>query len=313
MTSVSSISCKDERIETYSGTGYNGTGLRDVINVTRRNDGLYDITPTINYTDTNVVRITDPGGWGFNGTTGVVQAGFYSLPNIKDDLKALRASLSGDFADLGVIHGWEVGGNYSRRKKDTDFESYFYCPKGGDGTCRPATTPTSIAVPGSVVLDKQIDLNFIGIPNLLTLNPRGVLDLLQPVFDNRPASLARVWQVTENVSTGYAKLVIDGLAGGKNLKGAIGLQVIHTKQSSTGRLSGLNGGAVTISDVSDSNSYTDFLPSATMSVELIPNGFIKMGASQTMVRPRLDQERISQEVNITPGNVGRGPLQNSPF
>lgn len=304
---------RDERIETYSGTGYNGAGVRDVINVTRRNDGLYDITPRINYTDTNVIRITDPGGWGFNGTTGVVQAGFYSLPKITDDLKALRASLAGEFADLGVIHGWEVGGNYSRRKKETDFESYFYCPRGGDGTCRPATTPTSIAVPADIVLDKQIDLDFIGIPNLLTLDPRGVLALLQPVFDNRPASLARVWDVKENVATGYAKLVIDGLAGGKNLKGALGLQVVHTKQSSTGRLSGLTGGAVTISDVSDSNSFTDFLPSATMSVELIPNGFIKMGASQTMVRPRLDQERISQEVNITPGNVGRGPLQNSPF
>lgn len=304
---------KDDRIETYSGTGYNGTGTRDVIRVTRRNDGLYNLTPTIDYTNTNVIRITDPGGWGFNGTTGVVQAGFRNEPEFKDDLKSLRASLNGEFGFDSVLHGWEVGGNYSRRKKEADFQSFFYCPAGGDGTCRPTTTPTSIAVPSSVVLSNSADLNFIGIPNILTLNPRGVLSLLQPVFDNRPASLARVWDVTENVTTGYAKLVFNGLAGGKNLKGAIGVQVIHTKQSSTGRLSGLNAGAVTVSNVSDDNSYTDILPSATMSVELIPNGFIKMGASRTMVRPRLDQERISQEVNINPGNVGRGPLQNSPF
>src|SRR3546814_5251259 len=40
-----------------------------------------------------------------------------------------------------------------------------------------------------------------------------------------------------------------------------------------------------------------------MSLELIPNGFIKLGASQTMVRPRLDQERVTQDVAINIANI----------
>lgn len=305
---------QDELIETYSGTGYGGTGQRDTITITRQNSGIYSIVPTLDYTNTDVIRITDPGGWGYNGTNAVVQAGFQNRPKFSDDLKSLRASLAGDFADLGVIRGWEVGANYSQREKKAQYTSYFYCPSGTGSNCTVASgTTTSIAVPSDVVLD-PVSLGFIGVPNILALDSRGVLDLLTPVFDNRPESLAKVWGVKEKVATGYAKLVFDGTAGGKAMKGSLGVQVVHTDQSSDGRIAGLNAGAVTLSEVSGGAKYTNVLPSATLSVELIPSGFVKMGASQTMVRPRLDQERISQNVAITPGNVGRGsdPL-NSPF
>lgn len=307
---------QDELIETYSGTGYAGSGQRDTITITRQNNGTYQIIPTLDYADTNVIRITDPGGWGYNGTNAVVQAGFQNRPKFSDDLKSLRANLTGDFQGaLGVIKGWEIGGNYSQREKKARFTSYFYCPPGGGTNCTVASgTTQSIAVPSDVVLDEQVSLAFLGVPRMLTLDPRGVLGLLTPVFDNRPESLAKVWGVKEKVTTGYARLVIDGEAGGKAVKGSIGVQVVHTDQSSDGRIAGLNGGVVTLSDVSGGDKYTNVLPSATFSVELIPNGFIKMGASQTMVRPRLDQERISQNVSINPGRVGSGsdPLL-SPF
>jgi hypothetical protein len=43
-----------------------------------------------------------------------------------------------------------------------------------------------------------------------------------------------------------------------------------------------------------------------MSVELIPLGFVKLGASQTMVRPRLDQERVTQAVGINVAHIQLG-------
>ena len=46
-----------------------------------------------------------------------------------------------------------------------------------------------------------VSLGFIGVPNILALDSRGVLDLLTPVFDNRPESLAKVWGVKEKVAT----------------------------------------------------------------------------------------------------------------
>ncbi|NWO96279.1 hypothetical protein GY976_24415, partial [Escherichia coli] len=91
------------------------------------------------------------------------------------------------------------------------------------------------------------------------------------------------------VWTGYAKLTVDGTVGGKPLKGSLGVQVIHTKQGSTGQIAALNNGVVTISPVTGTVNYTNVLPSASFSLELEPSFYIKLGAAQTMVRPRLDQ------------------------
>src|SRR3569833_398265 len=99
------------------------------------------------------------------------------------------------------------------------------------------------------------------------------------------------------------------------MKGSLGLQVIRTRQASTGTISNFDPATftVTVLPVSGSATYTNFLPSATMSVELIPGGYVKLGASQTMVRPRLDQERINQDFSVSPGNIGNPANLNSPF
>ncbi|PMZ06306.1 hypothetical protein C1Y06_30595, partial [Pseudomonas sp. FW306-02-H06C] len=90
-----------------------------------------------------VFKLTDPQGWGYNGTQAVVQAGFLNRPSFKDDLKSLRASLNGEF-DGGLIKGWEAGANYSRREKTSAYQSYFLCPQGGGTNCTVASnTPTS--------------------------------------------------------------------------------------------------------------------------------------------------------------------------
>lgn len=305
----------DFLLETYSGTGYNATGAKDTIRITQNGDGTYDIVPTLDYSNTNVVRLTDPRGWGFNGTSAVVQAGFLNQPDFTDDLKSLRASLDGEFGNLGVIKGWEIGGNFSRRSKESNYTSFFLCPKGAGTNCTVASgTPTSLAVPADVLLDRKVSLDYLGVPQMLTYDPLKVYGLLNSVFDNRPSSLVRDNVVTENVWTGYGKIVIDGLAGGKPLRGTIGVQVVHTEQSSDGQIASLLNGVVTTSPVTGKATYTNVLPSATMSVELVPTFYVKLNAAQTMVRPRLDQERITQDVGINTANIGRGSLpQNSPF
>lgn len=305
----------DFLLETYSGTGYNLSGVKDSIRITAQENGTFRIVPTLDYTNLNQIRLTDPRGWGFNGTTAVVQSGFLNQPDFTDDLKSLRASLNGEFADLGVIRGWEVGGNFSRRVKESNYTSYFLCPKGGGTNCTVASgTPTSVAVPADVLLDRQVSLDYLGVPKMLTYDPLKVYALLNSVFDNRPSSLVRDNVVSEDVWTGYAKLTIDGLAGDKPLKGSLGVQVVHTNQSSDGQIASLLNGAVTIAPVTGKTSYTHVLPSATFSLELVPTFYVKLGAAQTMVRPRLDQERITQDVSINVANVGRGSLpQNSPF
>ena len=82
---------------------------------------------------------------------------------------------------------------------------------------------------------------------MLTLDPLYLYNnTLDAVFDNRPSSLVRDNVVKEDVFTGYAKMTLDGDLGGKPLKGAIGVQVIHTRQASTGTISNFSNGVVTV-------------------------------------------------------------------
>ncbi len=306
----------DFLLETYSGFGYNTAGPADTVTISQQPNGTFRIVPTLNYTNTGAggVGITDPRGWGYNGTTAVVQAGFLNRPSFKDELKALRASLDGEFGD-GIISGWEAGGNFSQRKKTSAFKSYFLCPKGAGTNCTVSSgTPTFVPVPDAAKLNTNISLGYLGVPAMLTLDPLYLYNnTLNPVFDNRPVSLVRDNTIKENILTGYAMLKINGEPGGKPLKGSIGVQVVHSKQSSTGSFSRFANGAVTVVPTSGGDSYTDILPSAALSLEIGNNTFIKMGASQTMVRARLDQLRINSEFGINVSNLGSQDPANSVF
>jgi iron complex outermembrane recepter protein len=296
----------DFLLETYTGAGYNGAGPKDTINITRNGDGTFDIVPTLNYTDTAVFGITDPRGWGYNGTQTVVQAGFLNRPSFTDDLKSLRASLDGEFEGGSVFKGWEVGANYSRRTKVSKFTSFFLCPKGAGTGCTVASgTPTFVPVPAAAKIGTNVSLDYLGVPAMLTLDPLYLYNnALNAVFDNRPVSLVRDNSITEDVITGYAMLKIDGTLGGRPLAGSIGTQVVHTKQSSDGSISNFSNGTVSVFPASGKASYTYVLPSFALSLELFDNAFVKLGASQSMVRARLDQLRINQEFNIDLGRLG---------
>ncbi len=300
----------DFLLETYTGTGYATSGPNDTIRITANPNGTFDIVPTLNYANTGIIGITDPRGWGYNGTTAVVQAGFLNRPDFKDDLKALRASLDGEFAGDSIVKTWEFGANYSRRKKTSAFTSFFLCPRGGGTNCTVASgTPTFIPVPQAALLGSNVSLDYLGVPQMLTLDPLYLYNnSLNAVFDNRPVSLVRDNSVTEKIITGYAKLGLDGEVGGKAVTGSIGVQFVRTDQSSDGSISNfrvVNGvGTVTVAPATGGAKYTNILPSASLSVELADGFYYKVGASQTMVRPRLDQERVNQEFGIDITRLG---------
>ncbi len=313
----------DFLLETYTGTGYNGAGQADTVTVTQQGNNIFKIVPTTDYTNTNIIKITDPGGWGYNGTSAVVQSGFLNKPSFKDDLKSLRAALDGDL-DGGFLKGWEVGANFSTRKKTSAFTSFFLCPKGGGTNCTVASgTPTSTDVPAAALLNNNIALDYLGVPGILTLDPLYLYNnTLNAAYDNRPVSLVRDNSVKENVFTAYALTRIDGDVGGVPVTGSLGAQFVHTDQSSIGSVSSFivtNGvPTVTIIPAQQSVKYNNFLPSLALAFQVMPDAFVKFGASRTMVRPRLDQERVNQELTFDSGKVGipnppSSGYVNSPF
>jgi iron complex outermembrane receptor protein len=306
----------DFLLETYSGAGYARSGPDDRVTVTQQENGTFKIVPTLDYSDTSIFSITDPQGWGYNGTTAVVQAGFLNEPNFKDDLKSLRASLEGEY-DNAFLKGWEVGANYTRRKKTSAFKSYFLCPAGAGTNCTVASgTPTSVPVPAGAILDEKVSLDYLGVPQMLTLDPEYLYDnTLKAVFDNRPVSLVRDNTVTEDIFTGYVKVKIDGTIADAPLRGSLGFQMVVSKQISEGTGSNFNSttGVVTVIPLDDSANYTNLLPSLALAYEALPNTYVKFGASRTMVRARLDQLRVNQELNINFGNLGSTDPNNSVF
>jgi len=290
----------DFLLETYTGSGYQTGGPSDTVHAVANANGTFDLNTTIDYTDRGIFGITDPRGWGYNGTTAVVQAGFLNKPSFKDDLFALRASLDGEFGG-GLLHAWEVGVNYSHRKKTSNFTSFFLCPKGGGTNCTVSSgTPKFAAIPDEAVIGK-VPLAYLGVPNMLALDPMYLYNnALQSVYDNRPVSLVRDNDVSETVWTGYGLLKLDGQVGDKSLTGSIGVQAIHTKQHSNGSISNFDAttGTVLVVPASGGDQYWHVLPSANLALEVAPATYVKLAGALTMVRPRLDQERVNQELSF---------------
>ncbi|WP_404823090.1 MULTISPECIES: TonB-dependent receptor [Novosphingobium] len=304
----------DFLLETYTGTGYGATGAADTIKISANGNGTFDIVPTLDYSDASLFGITDPRGWGYNGTTAVVQAGFLNRPSFKDDLASLRASLDGEFGNAGPIKGWEVGVNYSHRKKTSAFKSYFLCPTGTTTNCAASSgTDKFVPIPQQAIVGST-PLGYLGVPAMLALDPVYLYkNSLDSVYDNRPVSLVRDNSVTEKVWTAYAMLKLDGDVGGKALTGSLGVQVVHTDQSSIGSISNFSNGVVTVLPASGGDKYWRVLPSANVAIEVASASYLKLASSLTMVRPRLDQERVNQEFGIDPSKLGSQDPANSVF
>ena len=161
-----------------------------------------------------------------------------------------------------------------------------------------------------------MSLDYLGVPQMLTLDPLYLYNnSLTAAYDNRPVSLVRDNTVTENIFTGYAMLRFDGIVAELPLRGNIGVQAVHSNQSSDGSYSSFNSktGVVTVVPTSASDNYWNFLPSVNFALELAPATYMKMGASRTMVRARLDQLRVNTEYKINFGNLTSPDPNNSIF
>ena len=295
----------DNNLETYTGTCYNAYVTKaaacqpDTITVTQGANGIYNLSNTLNYTNTSNEVLTDPLGWGYNGTSPVVQSGFLNSPDYVDQIKALRADLEGEFGG-GVFKAWKIGASYSDRSKTAGFKSYFLNPGA-------TTATTQLAIPSSALLGTVNPYGYAG--STLAYDPLAAEAAMTSTFDNRPSSTSRDWVVREKVLSGYLMATIDTTAGGLPLKGNVGVQVINTNQTSSGTAASADAqGNVTYSPVSGGAKYTYALPSATLKLEADHNFFLVLSASRSMSRSEQAYEAASFPVsfNTTTGGSGNG-------
>ncbi|HET6941722.1 MAG TPA: TonB-dependent receptor [Sphingomicrobium sp.] len=208
---------------------------------------------------------------------------------------------------LGPINAIKVGAKYTDHDRKTGFLATtfggFFLPLR-DTACGGPCTSGDFAdglTPGDF-------LDHIALPGTLTSYWQVDRDKLEEIYFGFP-DLQRVLNPTENFSInektygGYAMAKF----GGDNWRGNIGLRIIRTDQTSRGnQLFASNPPPDAISNpfgaylpIVIERHYTDFLPSANVSFDLMPELVLRFAAARTMARP--DYTDIVPRVSLNPG------------
>lgn len=306
--SYSRVTRVDTYIETYSGTsrGVNN-GPYDTLGFQTQSDGITKFSPTINYADPNLIKLTSPQGWADGPRDGAVpggQDGFFSQPHVKDELYALRGSIS---RDLGHGNSIELGANYTSRDKSYVPTSLFLAAAANVAD---PNHNTSVVVPSKYYLGTT-SLAYLGIPGQVSYDPQGLINdqvLTKLTAANEPTEY-NTWTLSEDVTTGWLRYDYDTPTSLGRVTGNAGLQVVYTDQSSDSysNLSGtpmVNNGGIT---------YVDFLPSVNTSLRFDEQNVLRLGASRTLARARMDQLKASFQVGTNPAMVASTNPYNAYF
>ncbi len=279
-------------IESYSGTGYgnNFADPSDSIGINTGSSGT-SFTHVLNYSDPNLIRLTDPLGWG--GST--IQAGYYNNRIVKDDLKQYRGEIRREFDS--AFSAVKAGISYTDRKKSLNPDEFFVTLPGGQ---------TSAIIPSQYLLSPT-DLGYLGLGPVVSYDPReligdGVL-VLSP--NNSQDIPAKAFSVSERIFAPYVQIDLKGSVGSAELTGNIGVQAVHTDQSSSG--------IAFASGVAFQNKlgakYWDVLPSLNLALRFPSDFVIRFGLAREMQRARLDDMRVALSYGVNnnpsdcPGNV----------
>jgi iron complex outermembrane receptor protein len=281
-------------IESYSGTGYGTAAPGSTLGFTRRPNGTFGFSSSVDYGGAAIV-LTDPQGWG--GGNNVVQGGFINAPDTIDELFQIRGSTKLKF-DSNIFDGLELGVNYSGRSKEREINQNFLTLRGPTSSLSGGAVRTA-PIPANALLGSRTGLGFLGLPNQITYDPlvliRDGVYTLVPVL-NSSFSVPQNWTVEEDVWTGWARLDID--AGW--VTGNIGVQYVQTDQRSTGYRIQTGSTTAFVPVVVDA-SYNHFLPSLNLNFRIGENTQLRFGAARTLARARMDQlnASLSPSVNIT--------------
>jgi len=165
-----------------------------------------------------------------------------------------------------------------------------------------------------------MNLNYADAGQALAWNVKGVLNqYFQPLVYGDPNSLPylapKYWTVEEKVWTGFVRGDLNhDISDSVTLKGNVGLQIIHTDQSSSSFLAAnAYTPAQEIVPVSDGKTYTDYLPQLNFAFLLPDSQAVRVGIAKEMARARMDQLKATEESGYNrstgvPGGSAGNPL-----
>ncbi|MFS2005368.1 TonB-dependent receptor [Duganella sp. CT11-25] len=227
------------------------------------------IAGTLNYSDPTKLY-TGNSIYGYGST--------YS-PHLKDTLKSfkLAAKLPVPESLDSYLGGIDVGINYSDRTKTKRQPS---------GQLFATGNPTI----SSDLLYTPVNLGFAGAGIVPSWNVPGVIakyfDPINYSLANNAGTISRAWDVTEKITTGYARANIDSQWGDVTVRGNFGAQLLRTDQSSESLYADATGAA---HPIEDGKTYNDVLPSMNLAFGLANDQTLRVSLAKQIARPRVDQ------------------------
>jgi iron complex outermembrane receptor protein len=248
--------------------------------------------PTVDFSNPANVVFTDPDNYGYNGRE--------EFDSQKDTIKAIRLEVT---HPLGwIFSSFNLGADYSDRKKTKEADVYFAW-LNGNGSTAGTYSPTSGTPIDPSFFYGPTSLNYGGIPGIVNYD---VLGALQNQFyltqRNGQSDWSRNYSVEEKVPVAYAKLNIETTLGSVPLRGNVGVQFVHTDQSSEALQT--NGDAL-VGRISGGDTFNKFLPSLNLVAEFENKQYLRFGLAKTMARGRIDDEKIATSAGVA--EVQDGP------
>ncbi len=325
----SSVQRFDQYFESYAGTGRAGFGATDPMSFTFDKDYVGHFTPHLDYGDYATMLLTSSQGWGgYNDTTGEGvrggQDGYLNYQHIHDHLTTARLDANYDLHS-DVISKITFGVAYANRHKAMTPEQYYigttddytsyssYVAAHGNGT---GWVPVSTVIPEKYRFGDSGGLSYFGIPKIISWDSEALLrDGIYTKSANVNADVtSQNWRVDEMVYTGFVKADIDTALYSVPIVGNVGVQYVHTHQSSGGfgvsNTPGLYNHAL---PVSGKVNYDEFLPSLNLTAKLDDENQIRIGAARELVRARMDQMSASNEFGYNTSFAGNTDLTHTPW
>ena len=281
--------------ESYAGTGVGANnGATDDISFTQDESGAF-FSSTLDYSDPNLIKLTDPLGWG-----GGTQAGYFNDRIIDDELKQYRVHVEKELYG-SFLSAVKFGLNYTDRDKSLTPDEFFIRLAGG---------ALEADIPSSLLLEPT-DLSYLGLGPMVSYDPRALIENGTYVLDPNlsPDVPAKAYQIREDLMTAYVQADIDMELGNAALTGNFGVQAVNTNQKSSG-LSFVNGVG---RERTSGAEYWDVLPSLNLSLRFDSDFIIRFGAAREIQRPRLDDLRSALSYGLDQTNADISPTGEVPF
>jgi iron complex outermembrane recepter protein len=207
----------------------------------------------------------------------------------EDTIKAARFEFNRVIESSDFLRSIDVGFNANRRSKEKVAAVYFaFLPDDG--------TPTLV---DPSLLMSPTSLGFLGMGNVLSFDPRALLDRYYNVVvseDNN--DLRKDFIVEEDVNTFFFRANLDlDLTDTVRLRGNAGVQYIRTDQQSTGF--NASGNAV-IAPQTLGTSYGDILPSMNLAADFGNGWMLRVAAAKTLMRPPINYLSADSSASVDP-------------